>query len=221
MRNSLILMILLVMMSCTSPQVAQQQQRAKYWAGFQNKQESLIKNWDAEFIASPDYQILKAKFPKDPTFSQYSDESKLSDIEKAAFERMQVINQKYEHQMLLLSSEYTPWRNAVIEKIDGLTNVSRLDLYQNKITVGEYLKRRRDLKAQFVKEETEADALHDAAMRSNAVQQAQIDQARSAAAMNMMQSMPQPYQLPTYNNNQQPLMTNCTTFGNQTNCTTR
>ena len=215
------LLILVTLVGCATPQQKQQQ----YWSEAEAKLDKVNDAWKREYEASPDFQILKPKLPgqvKNATFAQLSDESKLNLVEKEAWGRLQAINDKYGHQVEMLYAQYTPWLLSEYQTSEAVSKETRLELYQGKISVGQYLKLRQEQILAGQKAIKEVNAQHEALMRSNAAQQAQIDQARSAAALNAMgvikAMQPAPVSLPTY---RPPLNTNCTTFGSQTNCITQ
>jgi hypothetical protein len=110
---------------------------------------------------------------------------------------------------------------AAVEKLHRDVLSAAAELYNGTLTYGQFAKARTELGSQF---DATWAALREQSQRDRQAMQAQDQQRRQAAAAYLLnRPQPQPYQVPTYQipAPQQPAQTNCTTYGNQTNCTTR
>lgn len=192
------------------------------------------------------FQLLFKKAPLDISKGQslevMANQSKATSKEKAALSILvSEIDKCTEIGAEWRNQNYPPSINAYSSSYQSFLRSALADLYAGKVTFGDFAKirdkeftelrnkiafERQQIQAQREmekrKQELAARSAAEDQRRYVEQQEMQADESRRQAALqlllNQRQTQPyqiQPYQMPT------PRTTNCNTFGNQTNCTTK
>ncbi len=148
------------------------------------------------------------------TLEQLSDASKITKVEAAAIFKVHPRLQECRHSALDQIAQTTPTFVPILANEYSKNDLLLVDLIQRKISWGEELKRARELVADATAELMQEGERIDAGLE----QSHEAELARRQAAFNALSQYAQTQQI--INNMNRPVVTNCNTFGNSTNCVT-